>query len=390
MANIANTIKGVEVVTSLGPVHIFRVNFKAIREISEALRSSASLSEEDFVRLLLGSICRRGTPEGESSMHFLSASDLDCLNEGDRHAILRTLWESQAWGQPIPEDRDLVGQVVSNVRKEIDRFNEHTARLLQPLQGVLGKSTNAMFFKSAGLAAQLQELSEIGRATSLFRRAQEISDRTSGLSVIGRPAVATAAPIEPPRIHQALPFSVPKDYSENLRSIESALEQILELDRTAAEAIAATQIAVTSALLEFEARRIEDQKKESRKLFWAVVSLFLTVGIAMAAFTQDYISNRGQDARDADVLKILDGQRQGLERIYLALSDIPAAIASQHTQGEVGKVEIGKYDLKAQKVVGPESKGQEKGKYLPLSSQGTPSKQVGAPSQLEDQTPYIK
>ncbi|MFZ5724089.1 MAG: hypothetical protein ACOY33_10580 [Pseudomonadota bacterium] len=383
--SIATLIKGIEVTTTLGPIHVHRVNMMAISVLSEALRSDEALPSDQFVRLLLGAICRLPA-DASGSSRYLSSSELDGISDSDRELILRTLWRAQGWGEPAPEGLELVDQVIAHVRQEIVSFTEHTAKLLEPLQGVLGKSTSDMFLKSAGLAARLQELADLGRTSALVRRAQEIAERTSGLGVGLQPSAAISVAMEAPRIDPVRLPPPPKDYSGGIEAIEAALQEMLELDRAAAASLAATQTALTGAILKFEAKRIDDQVKESRKLRWAVGSLVLTAGIACASFIQDYRSNHSQDVDNAAVIKALEGQQKSLERIGRGIGTLSTEIASQRTAAPVGEVARGKQALPAPPTTGgaPNMEGTAtQGQARPTIPQGHPSKPPDTASKIQ-------
>lgn len=361
-------------VSSLGNVLVDRLTLGVMRKLAKLLERKKDASDMDIARTLFGAVIYLpGTDESEGE-RLLNSAELARVTDTDILTFAQVFNDRQGWSTDTGDEppikllaeklREELKKVSESINKSLNLgnslFSESTRRLMaesaligETLKAYSGASEIAKKYEMAASPVEklLKSMPGLGAAMKVIEDQKKLSSLISGTGIekqlagIDRSAIPNIS-MAPPRydisesLHRSVENSPMVRSARTLSSLDTKVDEVLEIAQDIAELHGKTNEAILSGLSNLSDKWKQDEVSIARSFRWAVGGIFASVVLSFVAIGQDYFTNQGNDRQQLETRELL------AEQVRLAKE--ASAKQNQTTQELEGRVKELETKLAAQ------------------------------------------
>lgn len=324
--------------SSLGNVLVDRLTLGVMRKLAKLLDRENNASDMDIARTFFGAVIYLpGTDESEGE-RLLNSTELAQVTDEDINTFAKVFNDRQGWSTDSGEVssikllaaklREELKKVTESINKSLNLgnslFSENTRRLMaesaliaEQLKAYSGASEIAKQYEMAvspeekllksmpGLGAALKAVEDEERLKSSIY-GMNIEKQLAGVDLSAIPNMSQVLPGHDisESLHRSVENSPMVRSARALSSLDSKVDEVLEIAQDIAELHGKTNEAVFSGLLNLSDKWKQDEASATNSLKWVVRGILFSVLFSFVAVTQDYCTNRSND-REQQATKAL-------------------------------------------------------------------------------------
>lgn len=329
-------------VSSLGNVLVDRLTLGVMRKLAKLLDREKNASDMDIARTLFGAVIYLpGTAEGEEE-RLLNSAELAQVPDADIHAFAQAFNDRQGWStdsgevtsiqllaEKLREElKKLSGSINKSLNLGNSLFSESTRRLMvesaligERLKAYSGASEIAkryeiaaspvekLFKSMPGLEAAMKTIADEEKLKPL-RYGMEIEKQLAGIDRSAIPDVSPALPrYDISKLHHKATENSPMARSaRTLSSLDTKVDEVLEIAQDVAELHGKTNEAILSGLSNLSDKWKQDEASAAESLRRAVWAIVASVALSLVAIGQDYFTNQSNDRQQLETRTLLAEQ----------------------------------------------------------------------------------
>lgn len=325
-------------VSSFGNVLVDRLTLGVMRKLTKLLDREKNASDMDIARTLFGAVIYLpGTAEGEEE-RLLNSAELAQVPDADIHTFAQAFNDRQGWSTDsgeVPSIKLLAGKLREELKKLSDSineslnlgnslFSESTRRLMvesaligERLKAYSGASEIAKRYEMAASPVEklLKSMPGLEAAMKTIADEEKLKSSIYGMDIEkhDRFAIPDVVPT-PPRydiseLHLKAAENSPMARSaRTLSSLDTKVDEVLEIAQDVAELHGKTNEAILSGLSNLSGKWKQDEVSIARSFRLAVGGIFASVALSLAAIGQDYFTNQSNDRQQLESRALLNEQ----------------------------------------------------------------------------------
>lgn len=331
-------------IPSLGNVLVDRLTLGVMRKLAKLFDREKNASDMDIARTFFGAVIYLpGTDESEGA-RLLNSAELAQVTDADILTFAQAFNKRQGWSTDTGDVRS-IKLLAEKLREEFKKVTESINKSLNLGNSLFSESTRRLMGESALIAEQLKAYSgaseiakkyeiakqyeravspeekllksmpELGAALKAVEDEKRLKSSIYGMNIEKQLAGVDLSAIPnisqvPPRhdisktLHRSIENSPMVRSARTLSSLDSKVDEVLEIAQDIAELHGKTNEAVFSGLSNLSDKWKQDEASATNSLKWVVRGILFSVLFSFVAVTQDYCTNRSND-REQQATKAL-------------------------------------------------------------------------------------
>jgi len=331
--------------SSLGNVLVDRLTLGVMRKLAKLLDREKNASDMDIARTFFGAVIYLPGMDENEGERLLNSAELAQVTDADILTFAQAFNDRQGWST-YTGDAPPIKLLAAKLREELKKVTESINKSLNLGNSLFSEGTRRLMVESALIAEQLKAYSGaseiakqyeravspeekllksipgLGAALKAFENEERLKSSINGIDIekqltgVGLSASPDIAQ-EPPRHdilelhHRSVENSPMAKSVRTLSSLDSKVDEVLEIAQGIAELHGKTNQAVLSGLSNLSDKWKQDEASTAKNLWWVVVGIFASVflslvgiGLSSIAIVQDYSANQTND-REQQATKTL-------------------------------------------------------------------------------------
>lgn len=315
-----------------------------MRKLAKLLDREKNASDMDIARTLFGAVIYLPGMDESEGARLLNSAELAQVTDADILTFAQAFNKRQGWSTDTGDVRS-IKFLAEKLREELKKVTESINKSLNLGNSLFSESTRRLMAESALIAEQLKAYSGaseiakkyeiakqyemaaspeekllksmpgLGAAMKAVKDEERLKSSIYGMNIEKQLAGVDLSAIPnisqvPPRhdisetLHRSMENSPMVRSARTLSSLDSKVDEVLEIAQDIAELHGKTNEAVFSGLSNLSDKWKQDEASATNSLKWVVRGILFSVLFSFVAVTQDYCTNRSND-REQQATKAL-------------------------------------------------------------------------------------
>jgi len=327
--------------SSLGNVLVDRLTLGVMRKLAKLLDREKNASDIDIARTLFGAVIYLPATDESEGERLLNSAELAHVTDADILTFAQAFNDRQGWSTDTG-DVPPIKLLAEKLREELKKVTESINKSLNLGNSLFSESTRRLMAESALIAEQLKAYSGASEIAKQYEMAASPVDKLlksingsalemaikKQMAVVDLSAISNFS-LTPPKnnisesLHRSVENSPMVRSARTLSSLDSKVDEVLEIARDIAELHGTANEVMLSGLRELSDKHEEtnnhivkglddftkkwkqDEASAATSLRQAVCAIVASVVLSLVAIGQDYFTNQSNDREQLETKVLL-------------------------------------------------------------------------------------